>query len=131
MPRSRFLQYSLAVVLSSFSAACSFEVGLGPWPESGCSASCYGFGPIPPAIRITPDGEIGLAVGDSVPLAATYTENAVQVSGVTFQWQSSAPTVAEVSESGTVRAVAVGSALIVLTVRAISDTVTVHVRPPG
>jgi len=66
-----------------------------------------------------------------VPLAATYTENAVQVSGVTFQWQSSAPTVAEVSESGTVRAVAVGSALIVLTVRAISDTVTVHVRPPG
>jgi alpha-tubulin suppressor-like RCC1 family protein len=119
--------------LVALSSACNFDIGFAPSNCDPLGSSC-GTGPtsVPPAIRVEPVGDVGLAVGETLALTATYHDaSGAPVAAVAFAWRSANPAVAEVSAAGVVQAVSVGSVLVTATALGIHDSVTVHVRPVG
>src|SRR4051812_14920330 len=60
------------VMLVALSSGCDSGGGLGP-SQCGLIFGC-GTGPtsVPPAIRVDPRGDVGLAVGETVALTASY-----------------------------------------------------------
>lgn len=87
--------------------------------------------PVATRVSISPDSVVLKAVGDTASLsAAVYDQSGNRMSGQAVSWSSLNTGVATVSSSGTVRAVAVGSARVVARVSGVADTVTVRVAAP-
>lgn len=87
--------------------------------------------PVATRVSISPDSVVLQEVGATASLtAAVYDQNGNRMSGQTVSWSSLNTGVATVNSSGTVRAVAVGTARIVARVSGVADTVTVRVAAP-
>ena len=123
----------LVALLSATVSACDVGGGTGLGGQCGLlGGGCTGPSPVPPAVRIEPRDELGLAVGETLSLTATYRDaSGVAVPGVTVEWRSSNAGVVDVSASGVVRSVSVGSAWITARALGVADSAMVHVRPPA
>jgi eukaryotic-like serine/threonine-protein kinase len=81
------------------------------------------------AVRLSVAPDV-VRVGDAFPLSAvTQDESGRRLAGRTITWSSSDETVAEVTETGRVRAVATGTATIVATCEGVRAAVAVEVEP--
>lgn len=105
-------------------AQCTADRGTAPDPTAGMS------------VQITPASPPSLALGHSLVVTATVrsADNTVLTHNVV--WSSSQPSIATVSldpisQSGTVTAFGVGTAVITATHQSARDSVFVTVRPPG
>ena len=124
-PLPAVLTALLTASLAALGSACDSSGGLGLGGGLGPSS-------VPPAIRIEPNIDLGLAVGETLPLTATYLDaSGAPVAGVVFEWRSSNAAVAEVNASGVVRALGVGVVWITGRARGVADSAMVSVRPPG
>jgi hypothetical protein len=127
MTSSIYLRILLSATMSWTFVACDFggDLGLSLGPGAGPTS-------VPPAVRVDPSGDVGLAVGETVALTATYHDSSGKpVSGVAFEWRSSNTTVAQVSTEGIVAALSVGSASIIASALGVRDSAVIHVRPPA
>lgn len=85
--------------------------------------------PVPTTLSIAPDSVMFTALGDTVRLAVEVRDqNGQAMSGAPVSWTSTDPSVASVTASGLVRAVAQGSATITARAGAASGTAGVAVR---
>src|SRR5688572_12715614 len=93
-----------------------------------CSDSA-GPGPQVASLSITGVPTVTLLVGDSVRLVASAsTRDGAPVTTAQVSWSTTAASVATVSETGLVRALAPGTAKIVARTAAVADTVDVNVQ---
>ena len=100
---------------------------------SATAAIVVGAPAVPVAsITVSPSTQTATAVGQTKSFAAEAKDAAGNtLSGVVFQWSSSATGIATVDASGVATAVAAGTATITASVEEAAGTATLLVRPPG
>lgn len=87
--------------------------------------------PVATRVSISLDSVVLRAVGETASLSASvYDQNGNRMTGQTVSWSSLNTGIATVNSSGTVRAVAVGTARVVARVSGVADTVMVRVAAP-
>ncbi|MEQ9399380.1 MAG: Ig-like domain-containing protein [Longimicrobiales bacterium] len=99
------------------------------------ASACGSDGPSTPevtSVQVVPSTAVLEAVGATVQLAAQAKDaSGATVPGVTATWSSNAPTVATVSASGLVTAVAPGTAGVTATIQGVASSAVVTVNQPS